>query len=597
MRIAVLFVILLGALATANAQTLSKNFTVAERPRLEIENRYGQVRVAVDETLTDKVWVESPQAAEKNLTVNAALNNISITVNETRQRLDLSLRVPPRTRLKISSADGEITVLGNLESAEISTVTGTIYADVPTEQLKYNFLWTSSRPRFLSDLELPEVKEKAGGKFGIEGRFPDKEKEKGKKGEEEKEEQSKTVEVENSIEETTESEESKDKKSKDKGQRTKDKLVALNFSTARGVILLNVPPSEVPSDLTERKLTEAVKAIVKSGDSVLTEAVRKVSPKHFGDYLRTLPPRKASPAFTYRENAKEIIANIDTLRRVNVSVADRYGRSLAALQKTDFTLFEGGAEREILDVQPAVTPFNLVLLLDVSGSVEERIDFIRKAARNFINTVSPQDKLAIVVFRDDVQVLTSFSQDKRVLSESLDTFDAGGGTAMYDSLAFILADTLRPMRGERTAVVVLSDGDDNRSFIPFEPLIGAVQESGALIYPLYIPSGLIPAATAPEADQTIDPLRSRYLSLTSKAEAEAKRLAEVSGGAYFPILRLEDLQRAYDDVVAQLRTAYSVTYRSKSGAQQRLRITVKREGAFVRAGTSVEIAQTAAKAN
>ena len=69
------------------------------------------------------------------------------------------------------------------------------------------------------------------------------------------------------------------------------------------------------------------------------------------------------------------------------------------MRTTDFTVYEGGAERKIVDVTPATEPFNLILLLDVSGSVEERIDFIRKAARDFLNTASPQDRIAIIVFR------------------------------------------------------------------------------------------------------------------------------------------------------------------------------------------------------
>ena len=93
-----------------------------------------------------------------------------------------------------------------------------------------------------------------------------------------------------------------------------------------------------------------------------------------------------------------------------------------------------------------------------------------------------------------MKVLSGFSTNKVQLSESLDTFDAGGATGYYDAVAFTLADTLRPLRGERTAIVVLTDGDHNRSFLSFESLIGAIEESGALVYPLYVPSALIAAS-------------------------------------------------------------------------------------------------------
>jgi VWFA-related protein len=230
---------------------------------------------------------------------------------------------------------------------------------------------------------------------------------------------------------------------------------------------------------------------------------------------------------------------------------------------------------------------NLVLLIDVSGSVDNYVNFIRKAARAFIQTVDPRDRVSIVIFNEDVKELATFSTDKGKLSESLDTFDAGGGTAYYDAIGYTLTDTLRSLRGERTAIVVLSDGDDNRSFLPFESLVGSIEESGALIYPLYVPTSLIAQASS-DPNAAVDPLRSRYLSndLTSKADAEGKRLAEISGGVYYPITQLNQIQTAYEDIVVQLRTSYDVTFRSEFASQDgkpspRLKIRSKRPNTFV----------------
>ncbi|MBC7797210.1 MAG: VWA domain-containing protein, partial [Pyrinomonadaceae bacterium] len=256
---------------------------------------------------------------------------------------------------------------------------------------------------------------------------------------------------------------------------------------------------------------------------------------------------------------------------------------------------EAGERREILSVAPTTAPFNLVLLLDVSGSVDNYVDFIRKAARNFVNTTNQGDKIAIVIFNEDVKTLSTFTTNKGKLSESLDTFDAGGGTGFYDAVAFTLAETLRPLRGERTAVVVLSDGDDNRSFLSFDALLGSIQESGALIYPLFVPSGLIAASTTNNSNATIDPLRTRYMALTSKAESEGEKLAQISGGVYYPIRQLSEIQKAYDDIVAQLRTAYSITFRSNvaemrdNRASPRLKVKVNRENAFIKLGSVTEV--------
>src|SRR5467141_732886 len=344
----------------------------------------------------------------------------------------------------------------------------------------------------------------------------------------------------------------------------------------------------VPSDLRERPLTEAARAIVRSGDSQLVEAIRKVSPKMFGDYARTLPPLEREPTLVKRQPPGQIVSSVaPQLMRFNASVTDRNGRAIGGMRESDFTVYENGLERQVTNVIPTNEPFNLVLLLDVSGSVEERMDFIRKAARDFLRTTSPQDRIAIISFRDDIQVISNFSTDRQMLSRKLDEIDAGGGTALYDALGYVLADTLKQLRGERTAVVIMSDGDDNKSFVPFPAILEAIIESGALIYPLYVPSGLIPETSVPRPSITVDPMRTRYLTITTRAAQEGQKLADVSGGVFYPIKRLEDLQKAYDDVVVQLRTAYTITYASNASNHHRIRVRVNREGAAVRLSPAV----------
>ncbi|NJM52473.1 MAG: VWA domain-containing protein [Blastocatellia bacterium] len=348
--------------------------------------------------------------------------------------------------------------------------------------------------------------------------------------------------------------------------------------------------------MRERPLTEAAKAIVRSGDSMLSEAIRRASPKYFGDYLKTLPPRRETPSLT--DKPRDVNLSTAQIKRVVARVMDTNNRAVGGLEKQDFVLTERGIEREILSVQPVTAPF-IVCMLDVSGSIDNYVNFIRKAARNFLTTMRPEDKISILIFNEEVKQLTSFTTNRVKLSESLDTFDAGGGTAYYDAIGYSLVDVLKPFKGERTAVVILSDGDDNRSFLPFESLIGSIQESGALIYPLYVPTSLAAASATRNPDDSLDPLRTRYMGLTSKAENEGARLAQVSGGVYYPIRRLDDLQKAYEDIVVQLRTAYTITYRSDNtetgdSASPRLRVRVNREGTFVNLGavTAVSSSET-----
>jgi VWFA-related protein len=584
------------------AQTAAREFDLKTGGLIEIKNLYGRVSVSAEEAQGEKVslTVQSGKLlSESELKTSGAGGKVTIAVNPENEktRVDLNVKIPLHTRVRIETREGEVRVAGELESAEVNTETGTISTDVPLENLKYSFLWTASRPRYLSDVELEEVKEKSGGKFSLSGKLGEgkSKREKGKSKEKQSDgEQTTTI---TDAENTTDNGQlTTDEKSKTKDQRPK--TVSLNFTTTRGIILLNINPNEVPSNLQERPLTEAAKVIIRSGDSLLTEAIRRASPKYFGDYAKTLPPRKREPSLT--DKPKPIDTTKSKIKRVLAKVTDVNNRAIAGLQKKDFTVLESGREREILSVETTTAPFNLVLLLDVSGSVENYVDFIRKAARNFINTVDKRDRIAVLTFNEDVKVISNFTTDRARLSENLDTFDAGGGTGYYDALAFSLVDTLRPLKGERTAIVVLSDGDDNRSFLPFESLLGSIQESGALVYPLYVPSGLIAASATTDPNTAADPLRTRYMGLTTKAETEGARLAQISGGIYYPIRRLDELQKAYDDIVIQLRTAYTITFRSDStetgdGISPRLRVRTSREGSFVNLGAVMDVSETEAE--
>lgn len=568
-----------GGPLCVRAQTFERDVDVpSEEITLTIKNRTGRVTVTASEEQQKKVSIRAraPQdvpVTERDVRVSSEGGRLEIRVEREvaapaatnrpaaqsaaranaldRDRIDIVVQVPARARVRVETEVGAVDVVGPVAEAEVKTDTGTIRADVPLEALRYNFRWTLSRPRLYSEVELEKVKERRGGIYEVAGRLGDK-------------------------------------------KAKREERTELQLETARGVILFGVADeASVPADLRERELTDAARAIIRSGDQELTSAIRRIAPRLVGEYAKTLPPREQGPRLVAGGPAPEVRTRLrGTLVRLQATVTDRQGRALGGLTARDFTVVENNEPREVREVRAASAPFNLVLLLDVSGSVEERLDFIRKAALAFVATVGPEDRVAIVSFRDDVQLISDFTTDRTLLAKRIKDIQAGGATALYDSVAYSLVNTLAPLRGERTAVVILSDGDDNRSFIPFNDLIEAVTETGALIYPLYVPSGLIPAS-APRAPAaaTIDPTRSRFLTLTSRAETEGRRLAEISGGVYYPITRLEQLQQAYDDVVVQLRTSYSITYESKAADRRdaRVRVRVSRDGASVRLSPTVEL--------
>lgn len=481
---------------------------------------------------------------ERDIRVSSSGKNFEIRVAPAgvKQRIDIEITVPARSRIKIETTEGAVTADGDFRSIEVRTLTGTIAANVGTENLAYSFEWTESRPRYSADIDLAKVRERTGGRFEISGNT-----------------------VGSSLEKTE-----------------KEKRTELRFSSARGIILLNVPPNEIANDLRERPLTNAAKAIVRSGDSLLMEAIRRAAPRYYGEYARNLPPILTEPRISHRKESTALRPSDD--RKSSIRVLDLSNRSVDSVLASEIEVIENGVRRDIISIQRSEAPFNLILLLDVSGSVDRHMAFIRKAARAFLDTALEQDKIAIVTFAEDVKVLSGFTTDRKKLSASLDSFDAGGGTAYYDALAYTLAETLRPLAGERTAIVVLTDGDDNRSFLAFDTLLGPIEESGAIVYPLYVPSGVMASADLTESG--LDPLRERYLNsiLTDRAKNEGPRLASISGGVFYNITQLSDIQKAYDDIVAQLRGAYEVIYRSSSAVEtpmNRIRIRSLRPNTYV----------------
>ncbi len=593
-KIAGMLLIFFTAAVLGAAQQLSRSFAITAGARIEIVNLAGKVDVQTNNKperaagssdsahVSDQMLItaSSPEPiAESDIKITSSSSSVQVQVrpSDVKKRIDLSIALPPRMRVKVETTEGEVRIAGDLISMEVRTRTGTIAADVPTAFVSYMLRWTASRPRVLSDFELNKVKEKAAGKFEISGTY--------READDADNKENSSAEEENA--EPPSGSDGLDKRSLKK--QLADARVSLNLETARGIILLNIPPNEVSSDLRERPLTNAAKAIIRSGDSHLMEAIRRAAPKFYGDYTRTLPPMKFEPSFADRPNTEK--STNSSLKVASVRVSDLNNRAIGDLSVSDFEVLESGQPRQIVSIRPSTAPFNLVLLLDVSGSVDNYVNFIRKAARNFVGTVDNRDRISIVTFNDDVKVLSTFTTDKTLLSESLDTFDAGGATAYYDALAFTLAETLRPLKGERTAIVVLTDGDDNRSFLPFDSMLSSIQESGALIYPLYVPSALV-AASQNDPGATLDSLRTRYLQgeLTSRAKGEGKRLADVSGGVYYEITQLSQLQTAYEDIVRQLRTAYEIEYRSElggpdAGVSPRLKIRTIRTGTYVQIRT------------
>jgi len=301
------------------------------------------------------------------------------------------------------------------------------------------------------------------------------------------------------------------------------------------------------------------------------------------DYSRDATRDDATPAASGRD--EDAILLKAALVNLNVSVTNRAGVSLGNLKKDDFTVAENGEPQKIEFFQSTAAPFNLVLALDLSGSIKEKLDLVKSAALRFIDVVGPQDKVAVVTFTDEIRVVSQLTSDREELKRRIKSIDKPqGGTAFYEAMWFAMMDTLRGTRGQRNAIVVMTDGVDSsldrynpmQTRVTFNQLGRRLEESDVIVFPIYL-------------DTEYEEVFERGNS-TSEAYAIARdqldRLAELTGGQKFTAEKANDLSGVYKQVAAALRTVYSVGYYptnpDKDGTFRRVRVVVDRPDAAVK---------------
>jgi len=255
------------------------------------------------------------------------------------------------------------------------------------------------------------------------------------------------------------------------------------------------------------------------------------------------------------------VVKIDTnLVNLNVSVFDHKSRSPKALEPRDFAVFDNGAPQEISFFASADSPFDLVLLLDLSGSTAKKIELIRTSAKRFVDATRPGDRIAVVTFTAEVQTVAKLTDDRNLLKQSIDGIQKPvGGTNFWDALMFVLDHIAVQSRVERrrSAVVAMTDGVDNAlpgvygdgSKNTFEQLLENVRRLNTIVVPVYLdtekesnPQSTPPLAYAMARDQLVS-------------------LALESGNVIYRAARLSDLEKVYAQVIHDLSTVYSIGYR------------------------------------
>lgn len=504
---------------------------------MRIENRRGNVSVEVwgekNVSVITAFEGETPKSSPVIIRRTKSLLNVLVASGATSSassiRVNLILRIPERTRVEIVTQGGVVELRGMPASLKAQTLSGDIHVYLPS----------------LSSADIKA--ETASGEI-VQDFY---------------------VAV------------SGTQRSKSISIRQKAGAPPLRLRSQSGNISLDVlnDSNRVATSETNKSETQAP----------VSQDTRTKPPTLIGD--TTGNQGAGTPASPSTGEPQEIddgdVIRVDTeLVTLNVSVVDRAtSRGLKGLAQTDFKLFEDGVEQKIGHFESSNAPFNLILLIDLSGSTKDKVALIRNAAQHFVDAARPDDSIAVITFAAAPVLVSRLTTDHAILRQRINAIEtAPGDTKLYDSLNFAMTDALKDAsRSRRNAVVVMSDGLDGTlpsvngdgSALGYAEVLNQIREFDGVLYSLWVDT--------------------EYLSLSDKDtqpedfDAGHDRMAEIAdagGGLFYEVAKLEDLAGAYERVVADIGTVYSLAYRPeksvRDGKWRAIRIKISRPNAVAR---------------
>ena len=254
------------------------------------------------------------------------------------------------------------------------------------------------------------------------------------------------------------------------------------------------------------------------------------------------PPPRRPPTF---EAGIEVI-------NLNVSVTDPRNRYVTDLVEKDFAVFEDGIRQELSLFTHENLPISLVLMIDTSASMDEKLTVAQEAAIRFTKTLRAQDLAQIVQFNDRATELEDFTSDHQALEAAIHKTEASGPTALHNALYVALKDLGKQKKvGElrRRAIVLLSDGEDTASLVSDDQVLDLARKTEIGIYSISL-----------RPNRPADRNRQGF----SQAAHLLTALAQETGGqVHFPN-SLSELDTVYDRIAEELRSQYSLGYVSSN---------------------------------
>jgi VWFA-related protein len=247
----------------------------------------------------------------------------------------------------------------------------------------------------------------------------------------------------------------------------------------------------------------------------------------------------------------ELIFRADTREVVlHVTVADRSDRLVTDLVQANFQISENGEPVSIKFFRQEDVPVSIGILVDNSGSMEDKRLRVSAAALEFVKASNPEDEMFIVNFNDQAYRDADFTSDQSRIQDALQRIDARSGTALYDAVRASLDYLQEKAHNEKRVLLLISDGEDNASKAELEVLVRELQELGSSQTQIYA-IGLL----------TEEEKRS-----AKRAERAIKHLTGATGGpAYFPST-VDEVTSLMDQIAADIRNQYTIAYTPTAAA-------------------------------
>lgn len=239
---------------------------------------------------------------------------------------------------------------------------------------------------------------------------------------------------------------------------------------------------------------------------------------------------------------------------VPVTVIDSLHRPVLGLGKQNFELIEGQQEQQIRYFSQEDEPISVALLLDISGSMANRIGVLREAVHQFFIHANPLDDYTVVTVSSRPEVLIRATRSIEDVRAILEIVKPAGWTALLDSIR-LAAMTLKHARYERRVILIVSDGLDNVSRHRLSDVASFIEESNIDVYAIGVKDEASPLARLLE--ERID-------------KKLLMRITDVTGGNTVVVEHSEDLPQAAAKISRSMRNEYLLGYCPTDGGHTRM---------------------------